>query len=176
MDTTTQEQIRQLQASVRHQRYAILSLSAVVSIGVLSAATRPVSDATFDKVTCKEWVVVDKDGKPRIGAKTLDNGKADVTWYDKDQKPRIIAATLASGDAAVQWLDKDAKQRISALTLASGAAGVAWMDKDGTARIGATTDADGEAGVQWLDKAQKPRISAKTKADGSVVFPTQDGE
>ena len=54
-------------------------------------------DATFDTITCKSWIVVDKDGKERISAATLADGQASVQWLDKDGKVRIGAATYADG-------------------------------------------------------------------------------
>ena len=77
-------------------------------------------DATFDTITCKSWIVVDKDGKERIAAATYADGQASVWWYDKDEKIRIAAETYADGNAGVLWFDKDEKVRISASTVADG--------------------------------------------------------
>ena len=71
---------------------------------------------TFDTITCKEWKVVDADGKLRIAAATFANGEASVQWLDKDEKGRIKAGTFADGDANVKWRDKDEKVRIGAST------------------------------------------------------------
>ena len=94
---TIQQQIGALQISVKRQRFAIIALVGIIVAGGFVAAVRPVGDATFDKITCKGWSVIDKDGKERI-----------------------LAATLADGDATVQWRDKDGKQRISARIQADG--------------------------------------------------------
>jgi len=147
-----QEQIRVLETSVRRQRFAIVALASILAGSVLIGAVRPAGDATFDTITCKEWNVVDKDGKARINAGTFANGRASVTWWDKDGKERIRAGTLANGHATVAWGDKDGKLRISAGTYADGGAGVTWWDKDG-----------------------KERISAATLASGTVIYPTKDG-
>ena len=140
-----------MQKSIKRQRFAIIVLAGIIVAGGFVAAVRPAGDATFDKITCKTWRVVDKDGKVRIGA-----------------------VTLADGEAAVQWLDKDGKLRIDASTLADGNAGVSWRDKDGKARIGASTFADGDAAMTWNDKDGKMRIMAATLADGTVFLPTQN--
>ena len=108
-------------------------------------------DATFDTITCKSWIVVDKDWKMRISASTEADGYAGVRWWDNDGKMRIAAATLANGQASVQWKDKDGKVRIDAATLANGEASVLWKDKD-----------------------EKMRIFAGTTPDGTVVLPTSD--
>ena len=108
-------------------------------------------DATFDTITCKSWIVVDKDENMRIAAETDADGNAGVTWFDKDEKMRIAASTFASGNA-----------------------GVGWLDKDGKVRIDAATTANGEASVQWSDKDGKVRIVAETLADGTVELPTSD--
>ncbi|MCE2882607.1 MAG: hypothetical protein LW636_09675 [Planctomycetaceae bacterium] len=99
MEPNTEHRIRALGSSLRRQRDAILARSAVVASAGLSAATRPVGSATFDNVTCKEWVVVDQDGKPRIGSRTHADGTAGVQWIDKDEKTQIDAATSPDGAA-----------------------------------------------------------------------------
>ena len=75
---------------------------------------------TFDTITCKEWKVVDADGKARIRTATLTDGTAGVQWLDKDGKVRIGAATFADGNATVQWLDNEGKMRIHAGTFSNG--------------------------------------------------------
>ena len=69
-----QQQIAALQKSVQRQRIAIFVLAGICTVGVLIGATKPTDDATFDTITCKKWVVVDKDGKPRIAAGTTADG------------------------------------------------------------------------------------------------------
>ena len=162
-----------MQKSIKRQRFAIIALAGIIVAGGFVAAVRPAGDATFDTITCKQWKVVDAEGKERITAFTNPDGMAGVTWNDKDGKKRIAAGTLA-GQASVQWFDKDEKMRIEALTLADGTASVKWVDKDGKPRISAKTLANGSAGVGWLDKEGKVRITAGTVADGTVLLPTQD--
>jgi hypothetical protein len=115
-----QAQIQSLQTSVRRQRFANVALATLLAGSVLLGAVSPAGDATFDTITCKEWRVVDKDGKARISARTNANGTAGVKWTDKDGKDRLAASTSADGDAGVAWADKDGKPRISALTHADG--------------------------------------------------------
>jgi YD repeat-containing protein len=191
-----QDQIRELQTSVRRQRLAIVALASVLTGIALIGAVRPVGDATFDTITCKEWKVVDKDGKVRIGAGSTSNtagmawndkdermrvaiatsfdGAAVASWYDKDGKGRLTAATLPDGKAVVSWLDRDEKVRISASTTLDGPAGTAWFDKDGNLRIDLGTDPEGQAGAAWLDRDRRPRIAAGTSPDGKVILPTED--
>ena len=207
---TIQQQIGALQVivakqqvSVKRQRFAIIALAGIIVAGGFIAAVRPVGDATFDTITCKEWNVVDGDGKERITAFTNPDGQASVQWLavfavafvgyvvsqrnptfgtitckgwkvvDADGKQRIVAGTHAE-EAGVQWLDKHGKKRIAAATLADGQACVAWIDRDEKVRINAATHADGQAGVAWLDKDGKARISAGMEADGTVLLPTTD--
>ena len=171
-----QEQIQDLQASVRRQRFANVALASLLAGSVLLGAVSPAGDATFDTITCKEWRVVDKDGKTRILANTAADGNAGVMWRDKDGKVRIAANTNAKGLASVGWFDKDGKVRIGADTDADGNAGVMWLDKDGKVRIDAATEATGFAAVTWFDKDGKVRILANTEADGTVVYPTKSGD
>ena len=171
---TIQQQIGVMQKSIKRQRFAIIALTGIIVAGGFIAAVRPAGDATFDTITCKGWNVVDKDGKLRIVAATLDDGQASVAWLDKDEKVRIRASTLADGSAGVTWRDKHDKVRIRAATLADGSAGVVWLDKDEKVRIRASTTADGSAGGEWRDKDGKVRITAATLADGTVFLPTTD--
>ena len=115
-----QQQIGALQKSVQRQRIAIFVLAGICTAGVLIGATKPTEDATFDTITCKKWVVVDGDGKPRIVAGTNADGRAGLQLFDKDEKMRIAAGTFPDGRAGLQLLDKDEKVRIVAGTLADG--------------------------------------------------------
>ena len=124
-----QDQIRVLETSFRRQRFAIVALASILAGSALIFAVRPAGDATFDTITCKEWRVVDKDGKVRIAAGTAPDGIVGLLWMDKDGTGRILAATFADGDAGVAWSDKDGKTRILADTAASGT--VTYPTKDG---------------------------------------------
>ena len=171
---TIQQQIGAMQKSIKRQRFAIIALAGIIVAGGFIAAVRPAGDATFDTITCKEWSVVDGDGKERIGAATHADGIASVQWKDKNGKLRIDAGTLADGNAGVVWLDKNEKGRIVASTLADGDVSVDWFDKDGKSRIAAGIYADGNASVVLGDKDGKPRIAAATFPDGTVALPTTD--
>ena len=112
-----QTQINELKTSSKRQKIAIIALAGVA----VFFAVKP-----HGIITCDGWRVVDKDGKVRIAAATLTDGRAGVVWLDKDGKVRINASTVANGEAGVRWLDKDEKVRIGAGTYADGEAGVRW--------------------------------------------------
>jgi uncharacterized protein YodC (DUF2158 family) len=150
---TIQDQIRELQTSVRRQRFAIFALASILAGSALIGAGRPAGDATFDTITCTTWRVVDKDGKIRIVATTLPGGTTRVTWVDKDGKKRISAGEERDGAASVRWFDKESKERISAYA-----------------------ESDGNACVEWYDKRGNLLIGAGMKADGTVTYPTKDGK
>ena len=171
---TIQQQLNALQTSVKRQRLLNIALASIIVAGGFIAAVRPVGDATFDKITCKEWNVVDKDGKERITAFTNSDGKAGVNWLDKDKKMRISAVT-DGGLAEVSWFDKNGKARIEASTIAQGDASVNFLDNDGKMRIRASTFPGAAVGV-WFDKEEKQRIAAGTHADGTVHLPTEDDD
>jgi hypothetical protein len=124
-----QDQIRALETSIRRQRLAIATLASVLAVSVLIGAVRPASDATFDKIVCREWYVVDGSGKVRIGG-TAINGSAGIVWSDKNGNGRIIAATHADGTAGITWSDKGGKPRIVAGTTADGT--VSYPTKSGS--------------------------------------------
>jgi hypothetical protein len=146
-----QVQIRELQTSVRRQRLAIFALASILTSITLLGGVPPAGDATFNAITCKEWKVVDKDGKERIRARTAPDGTASVWWFDKDGKRRIGAVTLPNGVAGVSWRDQAEKERINA-----------------------ATGPDGGAILSWWDNRGKERINAGTDAAGMVALPTQD--
>jgi hypothetical protein len=148
-----QDQIRELQASVRRQRFAIVALASVFTGIALIGAVRPVGNATFDTITCKAWKVVDKDGRVCIIAGMNLDGEVVMYWHDKDGKERIGAGMNSDGGAGVTWYDKDGKKRITAGTTPDGGAGVAWYDKDG-----------------------KAGMAAAILPDGAVFYPSKDGK
>ena len=170
---TIQDQIRELQTSVRRQRFAIVALGTILVGTALIGAVRPAGDATFDTITCKQWIVVDKDGNTRITAYTV-NGGAAVSLRDRSGQPRIVAAAHANGTSDVAFSDKDEKGRLVVSTHANGDAFVSMRDKNGKPRIVASTLANGVAGATWFDGYERPRILAGTSEDGTVVLPTRD--
>ena len=100
----------ELQTQIDELRAEVAQLKALLNGG----------DARFGTITCKEWQVVDKDGKVRIDASTDAYGHASVVWYDQECKVRIAASTLAYGEASVKWFDKDGCGRITAATYFDG--------------------------------------------------------
>jgi hypothetical protein len=191
MDKIMQDQIRQLQTSVRYQRYAILALSAVVVAGGLAAASRPSGDGNFEKISCRELVVLDKDGKRRIVATTRSDGFAGIGLSDKsgvlrvnactdpdgaasllvsdrDSVPRIGIVTQAKGDASMDLCDRDGKRRISGGTTSSGQASWIWYDKDEKRRLAAATLANGNSSLELFDRNGRKRIEAGAPADGTA--------
>ncbi len=64
---------------------------AVAFVGYVVSQRNP----TFDKITCKTWIVVDAEGKERINAFTNSDGQASVQWNDKVGKRRIAVETLS---------------------------------------------------------------------------------
>jgi len=173
---TIQDQIRALQTSVRRQRFAIVTLASILAGSALIGAVRPAGDATFDTITCKEWHVVDKDGKARIAAFTTNEGDATVACRDLNLKLRILIGTTKDGTAIATLSDKDGMPRIEAQTLGDDVAGMWWRDKNANGRIFACTLPDGNAGVSWLDKDGKARITAAMTPGGLVTYPTKDGK
>ena len=110
--------VQQQQKTNRRQNFLNLVLLAVIFVGGFVAAVRPVGDATFDKITCKAWQVVDKDEKTRIVAATNARGDASMVFNDSDGKPRITAGTISEsgGAACAVFFDSDKKVRIMAGT------------------------------------------------------------
>ena len=67
---TIQQQIGALQTSVKRQRFAIVALAGIIVAGGFIGAVRPVGDAAFDTITCKNLQVIDNNGKVRFAAFT----------------------------------------------------------------------------------------------------------
>jgi len=171
-----QAQIQSLQASVRRQRFANIALATLLAGSVLLGAVSPAGDATFDTITCKEWRVVDNDGKARIVANTDAGDIASVSLKDKDGNARFKAFIFAQGYAGVSLKDKNGKQRIGVGTGVDGDAGVTLSDIDGKPRIVASTTGivRSNASVAWYDKDGKARIEAAIRPTGAVTLPTND--
>ena len=130
-------------------------INCVFAIAFIALAVGVVTprDAAFNKITCMEWNVVDKDKKVRISAGTYADGNTMLILRDKEQKQKLSAATDSVGNSSVMFFDKDGKIRITA-----------------------HTDTNGYAGLNWFDKDENLRIRATTKPDGTVALPTNDLE
>ena len=154
---TIQQQLNALQTSVQRQRLLNIALLGIIVAGGFIAAVRPVGDATFDKITCKSWTVIDKYGKKRISAETNTDkyiNVAEMMMFDKDEKRRIRMSVLNAtidlkdgdiliDDSRLDWIDNSGKIRVSAGKFGNHSAGVSWFDKDGQGRLLAVTNPDG---------------------------------
>jgi hypothetical protein len=170
-----EDQIRALQVSLKRQRTTIIGLSIFIVASRFASLLPSTGDASFDKVTCKEWWVVDKAGKERIKAMTFADGGAGMGWLDQYGQTRITVEVSPDGDADLHWLDRHGTERIKAGTSADGIAGMGWKDKNGKVRMAATTDDEGLASMCWFDNFANLRIATATKADGTPVYPSKDG-
>jgi hypothetical protein len=188
-----QTQIRDLQASVRRQRVAIVTLSCILAGAALYGAASPASDATFDTVTCKAWRVVDKDGKVRIGANVAESGSPVLVLTNTNEVPVVMASVLDGDRGYLGIHDRDGKARLTAAfgedkaiglrlfgdnreprvalhVSANGAAGVRLHDTDGVMRIGADTFSSGNACIMHWDKEGQARMTATTFADSTSLM------
>ena len=156
-----QQQIDRLRATTRRLQIGIVALviGAViwelrpVPAPVIPPVPPPVLNVSYDSITCKEWRVIDKDGKERIHAGTNPDGAVTMQWIDPDGKVRIVAASFVDGQSGVQW-----------------------YDRNGKVRIGAGTNADGDASILWFDSDGNRRINAMTRPDGTVILPNSESK
>ena len=131
------------------QRIAIVALLLAASAGWLLAATRPVSDAKFGKLTCRSLEIVDSKGKARIKAGPEDGQLFRLSMLSPTYDPAIDFC-VGPKTSALIMTDENKKERISALI------------NDNSAILG------------LLDRNAKPRISAGTSDDGRVFVPIVD--
>jgi len=127
---TIQQQLNALQTSVKRQRLLNIALLGIIVAGGFIAAVRPAGDATFDKITCKEWSVVDERGNVRIRAATcapIEPEVAMMQWFDKEGNVKIAALTSGNGIPALMMYD-NVQVRIAATILPSGTVGLPTKD------------------------------------------------
>jgi hypothetical protein len=126
-----QQQIETLQASVRHQRFAIIALAGVIIVGFITVFfgvfTRP-KISYFDTIICKHWEVAGPDWQPRIKAGPFSDGPGELLWLNKDGTIRLAAGTDGTGTAEVLWLDNNQKVQIRAATYADGTVALPTQD------------------------------------------------
>jgi hypothetical protein len=144
------ENIQAFKTSVRRQRFAIVGLATLLAGSVLLGAVSPAGDATFDTITCKEWKVVDKDGKVRIRAGVFGN------------------------DVGLALMDKAGTNRIMIFE-SDGDAVMNVNDSGGKPRVAVSVQGNGNAGVVWYDPWGKTSFAGVTTADGTVAYPTATG-
>jgi hypothetical protein len=171
-----QDQIRELQTSVRRQRFAIVALASVSVGAALIGAARPTGDVVFDKITCKSWSVVDVDGKERIAARTKAHGEAGIEWFETGGRMRMEAGIKPDETAWLCLLDKEGNWRLTTSTYFDGTPHVHLSTgKAGSRSIRAGMDRDGAALLQWFEGTNIP-LRLGTTAEGGIIYPTKDGK
>lgn len=171
---------RRIKGDVEHMRVRMKALETQLE-DALSALTQGSSEAvdevrldTRGIVTCRGFVVLDKQNRVRIQAGIDDNGDATICWIDPMGKRRVVAGTALNGDASVLWLDAEGKRRMGAAAAANGNAGMYFADRNDVMRVGIATKNSGTGGVHVYDKDGKLRISAATFKDEQLSLPNED--
>jgi hypothetical protein len=109
---------------------ALLVLLVVLMITVLSASKS--SDQTFDKITVREFELVDSKGKPRVSIRTEDDGSVVFRLKDAEGTIRVKLAADEEGSGLV-LLDGETNVGIHALVKKDGGS-VKVVGKDGKER------------------------------------------
>jgi len=96
---SVEDELRNLRASLRRQRIAIVLLAAAVSVCIVAIAVRPAKDGHFsaitcDTVTCGSWHVVDRSGDKLLTAYASSDGKAHMWWYSESGKAASLLPRL----------------------------------------------------------------------------------
>ena len=147
MQEITAERFERLEQQVRRLRGLVMVMAAGIGgVLLLGATGKP------DELTLRRLAIVDAEGRERIVAGTLRDGRAGVQHFDPDANLRISVGTTPGGTAWVRYFDREGKKRISAGTLLGGAAVAMILDQDGKKRIAAATYPDGLAAVTLRDR------------------------
>jgi hypothetical protein len=120
----TNDRIERLEREVWRLRGWIL----VLAVALLAACALGATQRTPDELTLRKLIIVDGNGKERIGMGTLPDGQARVQHYDQDGKTRIATGTFPDGSASIQHYDQDGKGRIIGGTVADGRAIIGIYD------------------------------------------------
>lgn len=126
-------------ASLRRTNRRLMGLAVLAVSGVALMAfcsTQRAAEAGQPKVVeGDEFVLNDKDHKPRAVLKTRDDGSPVFTMLDKEGKPRLGFSLTAEGIPSLALIDHNAKVRVGLALSKLGGGGVHLNDKDGKIEI-----------------------------------------
>ena len=106
-------------------------LLVLVVVGMLFIASRPPQD-TFDKITVREFELVDKDGTPRVTIQSYPDGEVVFRLRDDKGLVRVKLGAGEGGSGFVLLNDEDGG--IQAVAKNKGVS-ISEFDKDGKKRV-----------------------------------------
>ena len=146
-----------LQGECRRWRRGGLAMAAIgVVLGITGAAA---ASRVAPLLEANEFVLRDRDGKPRAALTVRDDGSPGLAFFDREGKVRL-SFDLGSVDPAKAKADDSAGPREPP--------GMNIYDEAGGLRAALTIRPDGTPGLGLFDKDRQPRLSLDLCADGSA--------
>jgi hypothetical protein len=125
-------------------------------VGLMGAVGRQTVDGT-DEVRARAFVLVDRDGKPRMDLRVARNDSTHLVLLDREGLPRMSLNILTQGGADIVIRDQQSLPRVALSVVPDGRPGLSMYDAEGTARVSLGLLPDGQTRLVLYDQGGRLR-------------------
>lgn len=120
-----------------HRRWHVtgsLAMILVIGVALMGATGRQEGEEAAD-VRARAFVLVDREGRPRMDLRVARNESAHLVLMDREGLPRISLNVLTQGGADLVLRDQLGQPRAALSVLPDGRPGLSLYDALGTTRV-----------------------------------------
>jgi hypothetical protein len=121
-----------------------LALALLVSVVLMGAVWRTQVEAP-DEVRARAFVLVDREGKPRMDLRVARNDSTHLVLFDREGQPQLSLNVLAQGGADLVIRDQLSQPRAVFSVMAEGRPGLSFFDGAGKTQLSLGVFPDGQA-------------------------------
>jgi hypothetical protein len=122
-----------------------------VALGLMGVAGQ-IDIQEMDEVRARAFVLVDRDGKPRMDLRVARNDSTHLVLLDREGLPRMSLNILTQGGTDIVLRDPMGLPRAALSVLPDGRPGLSLYDAAGTTRIAVGISTDEQARVVLYNK------------------------
>jgi hypothetical protein len=135
----------------RWQVMAGVALALLALAALLGAVGRPDGE-TFEELRARAFVLVDREGKPRMDLRVARNDSTHLVLLDREGQPQLSLNLLPQGGADVVIRDRFGQPRAVLSVVADGRPGLAFYDAPGPTRVSLGVFPDGQTRLVLYDQ------------------------
>jgi hypothetical protein len=135
----------------RWQVVGSLALALLALVVLLGAVGRPDGE-TFEELRARAFVLVDREGKPRMDLRVARNDSTHLVLLDREGQPQLSLNILTQGGADLVIRDRLGQPRAVLSVVAEGRPGLSFYEATGTTRASLGVFPDGQTRLVLYDE------------------------
>jgi hypothetical protein len=150
-DAVRQRLMRLERSCRRWQVGGSMAFTLLALVALLGAAGKLDGEA-LDEVRARAFVLVDREGKPRMDLRVARNDSTHLVLLDREGQPQLSLNILPQGGADLVIRDRLGQPRAVLSVVAEGRPGLSFYDAPGTTRVSLGLFPDGQTRLALYDQ------------------------